>query len=122
MPEIVLDFETASMADLGKVGSDIYSKHITTEILSLTWVVDDDEPQLWVPEYGIIKGLRDVARDPNNIWICHNAGFEKDIWRNIMVILYGFPDIPNDRWHDTLASCALRCWPLALDNALHAAG
>ena len=29
----------ASMADLGDVGSDIYSKHITTEVLSLTYTI-----------------------------------------------------------------------------------
>ncbi len=122
MGEIVLDFETASLADLSNVGSTIYAEHITTEILSLTWAVDDDEPQLWVPEYGIIKGLRDCARDPNMLWVCHNAGFEKDIWRALMVPVHGYPDIPNNRWHDILAVCAMRTWPLSLDNALATAG
>jgi DNA polymerase len=123
MAEIVLDFETASMADLGNVGSNIYAKHITTEILSLTYTIGDSDPWLWVPGMGAdTTWLRQYAANPHHMWICHNAGFEKDIWREIMVPLYGFPDIPNERWHDILASCALRCWPLALDNALHTAG
>lgn len=126
MSEIVIDFETASSADLSKVGADIYSKHITTEILSLTYAIGDGEPQLWVPS-GLSRNassrdLTMLALDPNNIWICHNAAFEKSVWRNLMVPVFGFPDIPNDRWHDTMASCALRTWPLALDNALHTAG
>ncbi len=118
MSELVLDFETASFADLGDVGSDIYSKDITTEILSLTWVVDDGEPQLWLPRDGLDEKLRWKTIDPNVMFVAHNAGFEKDIWRNIMVARYGFPNIPNERWSDVLAVCAWRTLPLALDAAL----
>lgn len=124
MSEIVLDFETASLADLKVVGSNIYAKHITTEVLSLTITRGDGPPVLWTPTSPHVEAqeLRELAENANHIWICHNAGFEKDIWREIMVPRFGFPFIPNDHWHDIMATCALRTWPLALDNALHTAG
>ncbi len=122
MSEITLDFETSSLAELSDVGSDIYSKHITTEILSLVYTVGD-RVRTWVPPTDDFPNdLYMLALDPSHTWICHNAGFEKDIWRNIMVPVHGFPDIPNDRWHDIMASCALRCVGLALDNALRSMG
>ena len=56
------------------------------------------------------------------IFIAHSAGFEKDIWREIMVPVYGFPDIPNERWADTQAVCALKAVPLALEKVLPVLG
>lgn len=35
-----------------------------------------------------------------------------------MVPQYGFPDIPNERWHDTQAVCALKAVPLSLEKGL----
>ena len=56
------------------------------------------------------------------MFVAHSAGFEKDIWREIMVRDYGFPDIPNERWHDTQAVAALKSVPLSLEKALPVLG
>ena len=50
------------------------------------------------------------------MFIAHNAGFEKAIWRNIMMPVFGWPDIPNERWHDSMASCAMKGLPLKLER------
>jgi DNA polymerase len=46
------------------------------------------------------------------------VGFEKAMWREHMVKRYGFPPIPDDRWHDIMAVCALKQVPLKLEHAL----
>ncbi len=116
MIEVILDFETASCADLKECGAWRYAEDVTTEILCLSYhaygVTD-----VWIP--GRQDGrLHDLARRDDTMFVAHNAGFEKAIWRNIMVPLYGLPDIPNSRWDDTLAACAMRAIPLDLDRAV----
>jgi DNA polymerase len=114
--ELVGDFETASAVDLKEVGAWRYSEDITTEILCFSYVIAG-VIKTWRPGDDISE-LAELASDPEVIFIAHNAGFEKAIWRNIMVALYGLPDVPNSRWRDTLASCAMRALPLDLDRAV----
>ena len=116
MRELVGDFETASCADLKEVGAWRYSEDVTTEILCLSYIVDG-VIATWRPGDDTAE-LAALASDPNVIFIAHNAGFEKAIWRNIMVAIYGLPDVPNSRWRDTQASCAMRALPLDLDRAV----
>lgn len=115
MYEVVLDFETASGADLKEVGAHRYSEDITTEILCLSFD-DDGRITTWQPGDSTER-LCELASDPDVLFVAHNAGFEKAVWRNIMVKLYGLPDVPNKRWDDTLAACAMRAIPLDLDRS-----
>jgi DNA polymerase len=62
------------------------------------------------------------AADITERWEAHNAQFEKAIWRNIMMPSFGLPDIPDNRWDDTLASCAYHAIPLKLERALAVLG
>jgi DNA polymerase len=113
--ELVLDFETASAAELKECGAHRYSEDVTTEVLCLGTVFEG-ETSNWVPGESTDR-LASLAADPTVLFVAHNAGFEKAIWRNIMVPLYGLPDVPNYRWDDTLAMCAMRAIPLDLDRA-----
>ena len=117
MKEVVIDFETASAVDLKEVGAWRYSEDITTEILCLSYIVGG-RIETWVPGQSSLEPLVFLAGNPEYLFIAHNAGFEKAIWRNIMVALYGLPDIPNSRWRDTLAVCAMRSIPMDLDRAV----
>ena len=116
MIEVILDFETASAVDLKEVGAWRYSEDVTTEILCVSYSFDGSV-RTWVPG-GDPGFLIKLSHDPQYLFVAHNAAFEKAIWRNIMVPLYGFPDIPNPRWDDTLAACAMRAIPLDLDRAV----
>jgi DNA polymerase bacteriophage-type len=116
MEEVTLDFETASAADLKESGAWRYAEDITTEILCLYYEVNGTIKR-WLPGENI-DGLKYMAENVNFTFIAHNAGFEKAIWRNIMVPLYGLPDVPNSRWDDTMAACAMRAIPLDLDRAV----
>ena len=113
----VLDFETASTCDLKAAGAWRYAEDPTTEILCLVYQVDDGEPQLWLPRDGVVPRFLAAAEDPDTCFVAHNAGFEKAIWRNLMVPI-GWPDIPNSRWDDTMACAAMRVLPQQLEKVL----
>jgi DNA polymerase len=114
--DTILDFETASAAGLKDVGAWRYAEDVTTEILCLEFLLDG-RMITWQPGDDITE-LASIANNPEITFVAHNAGFEKAIWRNIMVPLFGLPDVPNWRWDDTLAACAMRALPLDLDRAV----
>ncbi|MDV7391986.1 hypothetical protein RZS08_11550, partial [Arthrospira platensis SPKY1] len=60
--------------------------------------------------------LLDLAYDPTVIFVAHNAGFEQAIWQHIMVKQFGWPPLPVERWHDTMAVAARYTLPLNLDK------
>lgn len=121
MKKLIIDFETASACDLKEAGAWRYSEDVMTEVISLSWDIENTEILTWTPktpnDYDASILLQHHARDHEVIFIAHNAGFEKAIWRNIMVAIYGFPDVPNERWEDTAAVCAMRAIPLSLEKA-----
>lgn len=129
MRPVVGDFETASSCDLKKAGAWRYSEDPTTEVLCFGFSeAPDEEPLVWYPQQrdelndpSFVEGiLRMLVSDPNVMFIAHNVSFEKAIWRNIMVPVYGFPDIPDPRWHDTMAACAMKVIPQQLERAVAA--
>lgn len=120
---VVGDFETASACDLKKAGAWRYAEDPTTEVLCFGFSTGASEvPFVWTPEDYVKETvvdfeLRRLAADPEVAFIAHNVAFEKAIWRAIMVPFFGFPDIPDNRWHDTMSSCAMKVIPLSLDRA-----
>lgn len=124
----VIDFETASACDLKKAGAWVYSEHPSTEIICLGYILGDgehaDAPVVVPGEHLSLAGFDDdrdalwyAVEDPEVIFIAHNVAFEKSHWRNIMVPILGWPDIPDERWLDTMATCAMKALPLKLEKA-----
>ena len=119
---VLIDFETSSACDLKKAGSYRYAEDITTEIICLGYTIDGATPELWTPDTGIPEKFLKEIMNPKCMFVAFNCAFEKPIWRNIMVPVFGVPDIPNDRWHDVQAACAMKGVPLKLEYALRALG
>lgn len=119
MRAAVLDFETASACDLKAAGAWRYAEDPTTDVICASVTIKPEGTRfLWTPnDVEATARLRRLAEDPETIFIAHNAGFEKAIWRRIMMLVFGMPDIPNSRWHDTMATCAYRRLPLDLEKA-----
>ncbi len=114
----LIDFETASAADLKHCGAWRYAQDPTTEIICLGWTDGKTSHVLTPSDLKLRWGtFRNHVSGPETMFIAHNAAFEKAIWRNIMVPVYGWPDIPDDRWHDIMAVCALKGLPLKLERA-----
>ena len=123
---IILDFETRSYADLGKVGAWNYSLDPTTEIIVMAYLIDADDYsdaiRRWEPG---------DALDPDDLFHAikaglpveaHNVSFEEAIWQNVMVARHGWPEIPGDNWRDTMASACYLALPAGLDKLSAALG
>lgn len=124
----VLDFETASGANLKVAGPWAYAEHPTTEVLCLSFEYSDDRGPIktWSPlgkyrDKDISPMLWELANDPDVIFVSH-GDFERAMWTTIMVPEYGFPEIPIERWQDTMAVCAMKQLPLKLELALDVLG
>lgn len=118
MIDSVADFETFSSCLLGPAGAMRYASHWSTEVLSFTFEVGD-QALVWYPNCSqdITDALMGLALNPNIRFVAHNAIFDRSIWREQMVKFFGFPDIPDERWHDTQAVCAMKALPLKLERA-----
>lgn len=118
---VVLDFETSSAVDLKKVGAHRYAEDMSTEIVCLGFHEKGSGFPPRVMQGGELaarpSALSQLVFNEKVIFVAHNAGFEKAIWRSIMVKRFGWPDIPNTRWHDTMAVCAMKALPLRLETA-----
>lgn len=120
MRYVVLDFETASRADLQKIGAWKYAADMSTFPLCLALkVVTENKPaptrvltekQL----HALDPELVELCDDPTVIFVAHNAGFEQAMWRFHMVPM-GYPELPPERWHDTMAVAGMKALPLGLD-------
>lgn len=107
-----LDFETRSELDVRDVGAWRYAEHLSTKILCLRWRIDHGENKLWTPDLPFPQELIDHV-NIGGIFEAHNAQFERAIWIKLLYPL-GIP-VPR-YWKDTLAACAYRGLPLALDE------
>lgn len=111
----VVDFETASACELKRAGADRYAADPTTEILCLVYTCPRSGARLvWTPGSQDWDLLRDYAENPRVVFVAHNAGFEQAIWRHIMVPQFGFPPLPAERWHDTMAVAAMKALPMEM--------
>jgi DNA polymerase len=86
------------MLDIKKVGLDRYARE--AEVLMLAWAVNDQPPQLWLPEVvdaaiELPDELLTLIANPACVKIAWNAAFEKAIFRHALHI-----NIAGDQWID----------------------
>lgn len=107
------DFETASKADLKKVGTDNYARDPSTRVLMLALAVNEGAVRLWEPHKRsqIPQTLLDLVADPDVIFIAHNAAFERAIFMHVLGI-----EIPPERWICTMAMAYSLALPGSLDQ------
>ncbi len=87
MDKLSMDYETASKADLKKVGADVYSRHPSTKVLMLGYRFNAEPVQLWLPHRGPMpKRLREGFEDPEVMKTAFNAPFERAITQNTLGI------------------------------------
>lgn len=65
------------------------------------------------------RELMELANDPTVIFVAHNASFEQGMWKFHMVPM-GYPELPPERWHDTMAVAGMKALPLGLDALVSA--
>lgn len=121
----VVDFESASRADLIKVGAWKYASDFSTVplCLSIKVFIEDKPTKVFCLTgkmlHGLDPRLMALASDPAVIFICHNGSFEQAMWISHCVPM-GYPSLPPERWHDTMAVAAMKALPLGLDALVSA--
>lgn len=109
-----LDFETRSDVDLAKTGVFVYAAHRSTQVLCAVFS-GVGGTYVWYPKLGITPELLAcINTDSIAAW---NASFEAAIWAGVCVPKYGWPKVPADIWHCTMAESHAMNHPGALDAA-----
>lgn len=100
MTTLFHDYETYSDLDIRKVGAEVYARHPSTEILMMSWAIDNEPVQLWVPAESekIPDRLLQALQEPNILLSAFNAPFEAAITRHVMKF-----GIPISRYRCTMA-------------------
>lgn len=129
----VCDFETRSACDLKKHGTWVYSQHESTEVMCMAWRLPTwpkDKTAIWHPAYPKL-GIDDEGDGPELVelfqWIqagglveAHNSWFEYCMWKNIMAVRYGWPEVSDHQWRCSAAKAASHALPRGLDDACSA--
>lgn len=113
LPVCTVDFETRSFLDVRDVGAWRYAEDWTTEIMCLSWNIGDSKTGLCVPWMDFPQEIIDHIK-AGGTFEAHNVQFERAIWLFILRPMFGIP-MPK-KWRCTLAACAYRGLPLALDK------
>ena len=116
-----LDFETASRADLRRVGAHHYARHRTTRVLCLAWAFDAEDVTVWRP--GQPFPMRIILHVLNGGRVAGwNVVFEWLIWNHVLrLIVPQLPGIEPGQLLDTMARAAYWGLPLKLEQAAIAA-
>jgi DNA polymerase len=140
---VSLDFELASIPDLTDVGADVWTKHADTVPILVGFALDHDEPHaIGVDLLGLhpsqVTGNTKEERDAADAITCAhalrdtlldavsddsveihawNANFEFNVWNNIFAAHLGWPHLPIERFHCTMASAACAGLPMSLNEA-----
>lgn len=119
-----IDFETASEADLKKVGAPAYAKHPSTRVLMMAWAFNDEHTALWVMDTPLPQRVLDHVANGGKVrgW---NVAFEYWIWNEVLraqAAPQPVPPLNTAQLEDTMAAAAYWGLPLSLDAAAQAAG
>lgn len=108
------DFETFSEVSLPDVGSDIYSRHPSTEVLMCAYACNYENVLQWVPAEGeeLPADLREMMLDPNAVKFAWNKPFEWGIWSNALGI-----KTEHEHWRDPMVMAYSLSLPGSLDKA-----
>jgi DNA polymerase len=131
MAELSIDFESRSKVNLKKTSVYPYAAHPSTDLWCMAYAFGDEEDVgLWVPRdaesHFTLRGglpLRIIEHILNGGYFrAWNVGFERVMWREIMVKRYGALPIADDRWLDTAAEAAAMALPRSLDGCADVLG
>jgi len=101
---IWLDFETRSRCDLPSRGVYNYVQDASTEVLCMSYAIDDGEVATWLPgmPFPDIAGHQIMA---------HNAAFERLVFWYVLQM-----DIPLEQFYCTAAQARANCLPGSLED------
>ena len=112
------DFETRSKCDLGGRGVYNYMRDPSTQVLCMSWAVNDAEVQTWTPGEPFpdeVKNFRGQIR-------AHNAAFERLLFWYVLCPEFDFPEPALEQFYCTAAQARANCAPGSLEDVGRFAG
>jgi DNA polymerase len=120
MPDLFLDIETRSGANLRSVGAWKYSVHPTTEVVCLCYTIDGGEVQTWInqrlldpdaPEQPVPEPFLAAHRDPESWNLIAHGDFDRAVFENAFIPKHGFPTVPVKSWHCSMTLALANAYP-----------
>lgn len=115
---LALDFETASACDI-KVGAWAYSEHESTRVLCAVFCYAEAGGARryveWQPGDELPVQVLDFI-ECGGLLLAHNVSMERSVWMNIMVPVFGWPEVEIEQWRDAQAQSAAMNLPFSLDG------
>src|SRR6516225_10536090 len=116
MRTVFWDTETRSAISLRDCGAYIYATDVSTQVLCLGFVIDNGEPQLWLPSDPVPLIFLKIVKHPKEYQVvAHNYEFERAILDNILIPKHGFQPIPLEVQHCTQRLALANAYPAELD-------
>jgi DNA polymerase len=110
---IILDFETRCVTSI-KAGASRYS--LDAEVMCLSYSLDGGMTvKSWSPEMSPPSDLFFAIMQGEPIY-AHNATFEINIWRNVMVVKHGWPEVADSQWRCTMSEALAVGLPSSLEK------
>lgn len=125
--ELHLDFETYSACNLKKHGLARYMRHPTTEVLFLSYAIDDGPVKQWIVDDAMIQAVQiegfvsweecmpsdlvEALNDPKTRLCAHNAAFERLALKFLLHI-----ETEIERWYCSMVHAMTLSLPGGLDD------
>lgn len=106
----------ADKPGLAAVGSAVYARHPTTEVLTVSYDLCDGRGiRRWQPGQPPPQDLFDHVAAGRPLE-SHHAMFERDVWMEVCVVKYGWPPLPPEVQRCSMATAHVAQYPGALAN------
>lgn len=124
---LYLDLESYSDANLKQLGSTLYIRDFSTEIMMVSYALNDAPIKLWLPVKNepMPDDLEDILMFSNTPLVAHNAiGFDAEMFNHRPGKRIGWPAdcTPLTRWRDTQMDAYYSGYPGKLDHVAIATG
>lgn len=115
------DFETKSTVDLRAVGLHVYAIHPTTDVICMSYAFGDEHVDIWTPGEPLpARIVRHI--EAGGVLVAHNVAFEYDLWNEVCVPRYGWPELRIEQCECTMAMSYAMGLPGALEDTAPALG
>jgi DNA polymerase len=116
------DLETRSTVSLKAAGAWRYAGDPVTEVLCVSFAIDENDPEIWIPGQQIPAAFAEAAQDERWLIVAHNDMFERAIETRLLHPRYGWPTIPLERRRCSMAMALASALPGALEKAAEVSG
>lgn len=127
---IDIDFETRSELDITQVGARVYAEHPSTEILMISFSINQKDVFNWNPFFGeknnkqiLEQAIGHVKSMDGKIAIrAFHSEFEYWVWNLVGTRQFGWSEMPIEYFYDVMVQACIAGFPAGLDNCAIAMG